>query len=86
MLSALDATPAAVSIWAPLIYQYTIGGLLFALGIALSLRYRACDLRRPTDRYWLAVLFAGLGVYFAVHLTVYLLAIFVLPNAPGAPG
>ncbi len=86
MLSALDATPAAVSIWAPLIYQYTVGGLLFVIGITLSLRSRACDLKRATDRFWLAVLFVGLGLYFAVHLTVYLLAIFVLPNAAAASG
>ena len=86
MLSALVAKLAVVSIWAPLIYQYTVGGLLFVLGITLSLRSRACDLKRANDRFWLAVLFVGIGVYFAVHLTVYLLAIFVLPNAAGVSG
>jgi len=80
----LDDSLGAVSIWVPLIYQYTVGGLLFAIGILLAVRHRACDLRRSIDRFWLAVLFAGIGLYFAVHLTVYLLAIFVLPDSAGA--
>ena len=77
---------AAISIWAPLIYQYTVGGLLFVVGLIVVIRSRACDLNRRVDRFWFAVLLIGMGLYLAVHLTAYLLAIDVLPNAPGAAG
>ncbi len=76
----------AVSIWAPLAYQYSVGGLLFGLGLVVALRSGACDLRRRADRFWLVVVLLGLAAYFAVHLAIYLLAIHWIPHGPGGTG
>lgn len=77
---------ARISIWAPLIYQYSVGGLLFMFSLWMIFRWRACDLRRRADRYWLAVLLVGMAAYFGVHLGVYLLAILVNPQGAGGGG
>ena len=62
-----------------MIYQYTVGGLAFALGIYIILKSRAVDLSRRSERRWLAILFIGLGLYFSVHMGIYLAAIYILP-------
>ena len=72
--------------WAPLIYQYSLGGALFLFSLTLILKYRACDLRRAADRYWLAVVLIGLSAYFGLHLALYLIALFVPPHVAGGPG
>ncbi|MCH7720024.1 MAG: hypothetical protein IH988_03415 [Planctomycetes bacterium] len=70
---------AESSIWAPFIYQYTVGGLFFALGIYTVLKSRAVDLSRRSERRWLTILFVGLVLYFCAHLGIYLAAIYILP-------
>ncbi len=74
---------AESSIWAPFIYQYTVGGLVFALGIFTIIKSRAVDLSRRSERRWLTILIVGLVAYFSVHLGIYLAAIYILPV--GAP-
>lgn len=76
----------SVSIWAPLVYQYSIGGLLFLVSLVVVVRSRACDLRRTSDRFWLVVLLAGMAAYFAAHLSVYLLAIYAVRDGAGGGG
>ena len=73
----------AVSIWAPLIYQYAVGGALFLVGLLVAIFGGACDLRRRGDRLWLLVSVLGLGTFFAGHLTLYLLAVYVSPATAG---
>jgi hypothetical protein len=75
-----------ISIWAPLFYQYLVGGVLFALSLVVALRSRACDLRRRADRFWLTVVLVGMGAYLGVHLLVYLLAVYAVPQSPGGAG
>ena len=70
---------AEISIWAPLIYQYSVGGTLFLACLGLTLRAKACDISRRADRFWLFVALAGMTAYFGVHLAVYLLAIYAVP-------
>ncbi len=79
-------TESAISIWTPLIYQYSVGGLLFLISFILIFRAGACDLRRRVDRTWFVVAVAGMVAYFSVHVGIYLLAIFVDPAAPGGGG
>lgn len=62
-----------------MIYQYSVGGLVFALGIYIVLKFRAVDLSRSSERRWLILLFVGLGLYFSVHMGIYLAAIYILP-------
>ncbi|MCH7702388.1 MAG: hypothetical protein IID37_11950 [Planctomycetes bacterium] len=47
------------------------------------LKFRAVDLSRRSERRWLTILFVGLGLYFCVHLGIYLAAIYIMPV--GAP-
>ena len=77
---------AEVSIWAPLIYQYAVGGALFLFSLWAIFWWRACELSRRADRYWLMVLLVGMFAYFGVHLGVYLLAILVNPQGTGGGG
>ena len=74
---------AGVSIWAPLIYQYSVGGALFLVGLLFAVLGGACDLQRRGDRRWLIISVVGLATFFAGHLTLYLLAVYVSPAAGG---
>jgi hypothetical protein len=67
--------------WAPYIYQYTAGAVIFLAGLYLIIRHRACVLSRRQDRLWFAVLLAGFLWYAGIHLAWYLAAVFVLPTA-----
>lgn len=60
--------------WAPFLYQYLLGGLVFATGLAVIRVSGACDFRRPGDRTWFVALILGYVVYAAMHGTVTWLA------------
>ena len=63
--------------WAPYLYQYLLGGLVFGIGLAVIKRSGACDFDRPGDRRWFAVLIVGYVAYAAIHGVVTWLAVAV---------
>ena len=54
-------------VWAPYLYLYGLGGLLFVAGLVMVLRSEAFQARRRTDRRWLGVLVFGFLWYAALH-------------------
>ncbi|MFQ6604950.1 MAG: hypothetical protein ACE5D8_05270 [Fidelibacterota bacterium] len=53
--------------WLPFIYLYGLGGILFLLGIYITSRAGALDMKRPKHRIWMAILFFGYIWYFSIH-------------------
>ena len=64
----LDAVLGQHRIWIPVLYQYLVGGVVFALGLWLILAKRSCVPGRGDDRIWLAMLIIGFFVYMGMHL------------------
>jgi hypothetical protein len=63
--------------WAPYLYQYLLGGLVFGIGLWVIRASGACDFRRPGDRTWFWVLVFGYAWYAALHGVVTWLAVSV---------
>lgn len=72
--------------WWPFLYQYGVGLVIFAVGLLIILRHRACNLARQQDRFWLGVLLFGFCWYAGIHLLWYLAALYVMPAAGGGAG
>lgn len=53
--------------WTAYLYQYVMGGLVFAIGLLVIRVSGACDFRRPGDRTWFGVLVFGYLWYAAIH-------------------
>lgn len=53
--------------WAPFWYQYTMGGLVFGVGLWMIRASKACDFVRLGDRAWFAVLVFGYLWYAGIH-------------------
>lgn len=53
--------------WAPYLYQYLLGGLVFAIGLWVIRASGACNFDRPRDRTWFRVLIFGYVWYAAMH-------------------
>lgn len=53
--------------WLPFIYDYGVGGLLFATTIYLGIRVGAIDLTRPVDRRTLVLTVVGFLLFASVH-------------------
>lgn len=70
--------------WYPYLYQYGVGLLIFLIGLWLILHYKACDLRRASDRFWFGVLIFGFIWYAGIHFLWYMAAIYWNPALPGA--
>ncbi|MBN1423521.1 hypothetical protein JXA88_03090 [Candidatus Fermentibacteria bacterium] len=60
--------------WTPFLYQYFLGGLVFAIGLVVIRVSGACDFRRPGDRTWFTALVLGYVAYALMHGTVTWLA------------
>ncbi len=60
--------------WAPYLYQYLLGGLIFVIGLWVIRRSGACDFDRPGDRRWFGYLVFGYFSYAALHGVVFWLA------------
>jgi hypothetical protein len=58
---------AMESPWIPYVYQYILGGILFALGILIPLNKKALRLKRQEDRWTLRFLIVGFIIYATVH-------------------
>lgn len=54
--------------WAPWVYHYLIGGLIFALSLLVVLKQGAIDLKHPKDKWLVCMIAAGLLGYGLIHL------------------
>lgn len=81
----------ATSIWLPLIYQYSVGGAIFFVGLVVAIRRKAVRwgpiplVGRRDDRFWIVITLLGLVAYFSVHLAGYLAALYILPAQVSCP-
>ncbi|NQV36885.1 MAG: hypothetical protein HQ509_02640 [Candidatus Marinimicrobia bacterium] len=64
--------------WLPFIYLYSLGGILFSIGIWIIFRAKSIDLKRSHHRRWLFILFFGFVWYFSIHGLVNLAALDVI--------
>lgn len=53
--------------WTSFLYQYTFGGIAFALGMLLVVRTKAAVPGRGRDSLWLKILIAGFLFFFSLH-------------------
>jgi len=53
--------------WLPYIYQYGLGGLIFIIGMILTLRAASFDLSHPRHKKWMIVLLLGFVWYLVMH-------------------
>lgn len=53
--------------WLPFIYLYSLGGILFLIGVIITYRMGSLDLKRKHHRKWFGLLFFGFLYYMALH-------------------
>ena len=53
--------------WTAYLYQYAMGGLVFAIGLIVIRTSGACDFERPGERTWYRILIFGYFWYAAIH-------------------
>ncbi len=53
--------------WAPFLYQYFLGGMVFGIGLVVIVASGSCNLRRPDDRTWFIALILGYVAYALLH-------------------
>lgn len=63
--------------WTPFLYQYAMGGIVFAIGLWVIRASGACDFQRPGDRTWFNVLVFGYLWYAGIHALFTWLAVSV---------
>jgi hypothetical protein len=63
--------------WAPFLYQYLLGGLVFGIGLWVIRVSGACNFARPHDRMWFGVLVFGYLWYAGIHAILVWLAVAV---------
>ncbi len=66
--------------WWPYLYQYSVGTVIFVIGLVVILRARSCVLSRRQDRFWFAVLLLGYAWYAGGHYLWYRAAEHLLPS------
>ncbi len=61
--------------WLPYLYLYGAGGILFLIGIILTVRHKALNLSRKRHRKWFRVIIVGFIWYALIHAAVILAAL-----------
>ncbi len=61
--------------WSSLIYQFAVGGVIFAVGLLVPLRAGDYSLRRRSDRRTILFMLAGVLFYLAGQTLWHLAAI-----------
>ena len=51
----------------PYIYLYGVGGLLFLIGVIVTVKSGSLDLKRSSHRTWFQILFFGLIWFMVMH-------------------
>jgi len=63
----LVATFGVDSPWTSYFYKYGFGAIFFFIGVFLTLKSGACDLKRGHDRFWFRFLIIGFFWYLGMH-------------------
>ena len=53
--------------WTSYLYKYGFGAIFFFIGVFLTLKSGACNLKRGQDRFWFRFLILGFFWYLAMH-------------------
>jgi hypothetical protein len=53
--------------WLPFIYLYSIGGIIFFVGLYILIKSKALNLQKKQHRYWLKVLLVGFFFFLILH-------------------
>jgi hypothetical protein len=72
--------------WWPYLYQYSVGGIVFLVGLFLILRSGSCTLSRRQDRFWFGVLIFGFLWYAGLHFAWYMAGLYWNPVVAAAGG
>ena len=64
--------------WLPYIYLYGVGGMLFLIGVIITVKSGSLDLKRSSHRTWFQVLFFGMVWFMVMHALWNLAALEVL--------
>ncbi len=64
--------------WLPYIYLYGIGGLLFTIGLIVTIKSGSLDLKRQHHRNWLLILLYGFIYFMVMHALWNLAALEIL--------
>ena len=64
--------------WLPLIYLYSLGGVLFLSGIIITVRAGSFDLSKHTHAKWMWILVFGFIWYAGMHILMTLAALNII--------
>lgn len=56
--------------WLPYIYLYGVGGILFLIGLYLTIKHKALNLKLRRHKLWFIILIGGFLWYMAIHSSV----------------
>jgi hypothetical protein len=62
--------------WLPYIYLYGFGAIFFILGIIITKRAGAMDLKKKKHRFWFKILIFGFVYYMALHFFLTIAALY----------
>ncbi len=62
-------------VWAPYLYLYGIGGIVFLFGVFMIRKYKAVDQESRKERWYFKLLFIGYAWFMAMHLFFNMIAI-----------
>jgi hypothetical protein len=62
--------------WLPYIYLYGVGGIFFVIGIIITKKSGAMDLKNKKHRFWFKVLLFGFVYYMALHFFLTIAALY----------
>lgn len=53
--------------WTSFLYTYSLGGLIFFVGIYIILKFQACNFKISSDRKWFYSMFLGFIYLMSLH-------------------
>ena len=53
--------------WLPYIYLYGVGGLLFLVGVVVTIKSGSLDIKRKSHKNWFIILFFGMAWFMVMH-------------------
>jgi len=68
--------PSFFNTWLPFIYLYGAGGIFFLIGIIITKKAGAMDLKKKKHRYWFRLLIFGFFWSMAIHFVLIIAALY----------
>jgi len=62
--------------WLPYIYLYGVGGIFFIIGIIITYKSGAMNLKKKKHRFWFKILLFGFVYYMALHFFLTIAALY----------